>query len=32
MRNETEVVLRLSSNVFGNSDKANFPYELLLTD
>ena len=32
-KNETEVVLRLSSNMIGDSnDKANFPYELLSTD
>ena len=31
MKNETDVVLRLSSNMIGNSDdEANFPYELLL--
>ena len=33
MKNETEVVLRLSSNMFGNSDnKINFPHELSLTN
>ena len=33
IQNETEVVLRLSPNMIGNSnDKANFPHELLLTD
>ena len=31
IKNESEVVLRLSSNMIGN-DKTNFPYELLLTD
>ena len=32
MKNEAEVVLRLSSNMIGNSDdKTNFPNELLLT-
>ena len=32
MKNETEVVLRLSSNMIVDSnDKTNFPYELLLT-
>ena len=32
-KNETEVVLRLSSNMIGNSDdKTNFPHELLLTN
>ena len=31
--NETEVVLRLSPSMIGDSnDEANFPYELLLTD
>ena len=31
--NESEVTLRLSSNMIGNSnDKTNFPHELLLTD
>ena len=29
IKNETEVVLRLSSNIIGNSnDKSNFPHEL----
>ena len=29
IKNETEVVLRLSSNMIGNSnDKSNFPHEL----
>ena len=33
MKNKTEVVLRLSSNMIGNSDdKIYFPYELLLTN
>ena len=33
IKNETEVVLRLSSNMIGDSDdKINFPYELLLTN
>ena len=33
IKNETEVVLRLSSNMFGNSDnKINFPHELSLTN
>ena len=33
IRNETEEVLTLSSNMIGNSnDKVNFPQELLLTD
>ena len=33
MKNETDVVLRLSSNMIGNSDdKTNFPHELLLTN
>ena len=33
MKNETEVVLRLSSNMIGNSDdKTNFPQKLLLTN
>ena len=32
IENETEVVLRLSSNMIGDSDdKINFPHELLLT-
>ena len=31
VKNETEVVLRVSSNMIGNSnDKSNFPHELLL--
>ena len=30
-KNETEVVLRLSSNRIGNNE-TNFPHELLLTD
>ena len=33
MKNEIEVVLRLSSNMIGNSnDETNFPQELLLTN
>ena len=33
IKNETEVVLRLSHNMIGNfNDEANFPHELLLTD
>ena len=33
MKNETEIVLRLSSNMIGNSnDETNFPHELLLTN
>ena len=33
IKNETEVVLRLSSNMIRNSnDKANFPHELLFTN
>ena len=33
IKNETEVVLRLSSNMIGNSDdKTNFPHKLLLTN
>ena len=33
IRNETEVVLRLSSNMIGDSnDETNFPHKLLLTD
>ena len=33
IKNETEVVLRLSSNMIGDSDdKINFPHELLLTN
>ena len=33
IKNKTEVVLRLSSNMIGNSDdKTNFPHELLLTN
>ena len=33
MKNETDVVLRLSSNIIGNSDdNTNFPQELLLTN
>ena len=33
IKNETEVVLRLSPNMIGDSnDKTNFPHELLLTE
>ena len=33
IKNKTEVVLRLSSNMIGDSDdKINFPHELLLTN
>ena len=33
IKNETEIVLRLSSNMIGNSDdETNFPHELLLTN
>ena len=33
IKNETDVVLRLSSNMIGNySDSTNFPHELLLTN
>ena len=33
IKNETDVVLRLSSNMIGNSDdNTNFPHELLLTN
>ena len=33
IKNEAEVVLRLSLNVIGHSnDETNFPHELLLTD
>ena len=33
VKNETEVVLRLSSNMIGNSnDETNFPHKLLLTN
>ena len=32
-KNETDVILRLSSNMIGNSDdEANFPHKLLLTN
>ena len=32
-KNETDVILRLSSNMIGNSDdEANFPHRLLLTN
>ena len=33
IKNETDVVLRISSNIVGNSnDNTNFPHELLLTN
>ena len=33
IKNETDVVLRLSPNMIGDfNDKTNFPHELLLTD
>ena len=33
MKNGTDVILRLSSNMIGNSgDEANFPHKLLLTN
>ena len=33
IKNETDVVLRLSSNMVGNSgDNTNFPHDILLTD
>ena len=33
IKNETEVVLKLSSNLIGNSDnKINFPHELFITN
>ena len=33
IKNETEIVLRLSSNMIGNSDdETNFPHKLLLTN
>ena len=33
IKNETEMVLRLSSNMIGNfNDETNFPHELLLTN
>ena len=33
IKNESEVILRLSSNIIGDSnDKTNFPHELLLTN
>ena len=33
IKNETEVVIRLSPNMIGDSnDETNFPHELLLTD
>ena len=31
IKNESEVVLRLSSNMIGNNE-TNFPHEILLTD
>ena len=31
IKNESEVVLRLSSNIVGNNE-SNFPHELLITD
>ena len=32
IKNETEVIWRSSPNMVGDSDEANFPHELLLTD
>ena len=33
IKNETDVILKLSSNMIGNSDdEANFPHKLLLTN
>ena len=33
IKNETDVILRLSSNMIGNSDdETNFPHKLLLTN
>ena len=33
IKNETDIVLRLSSNIIGNlDDKTNFPHELLLNN
>ena len=33
IKNETDVILRLSSNIIGNSDdEINFPHKLLLTN
>ena len=32
IKNETEVIWRSSPNMIGDSDEANFPHELLLTD
>ena len=33
IKNETDVILRLSSNIIGNSDDGtNFPHKLLLTN
>ena len=32
MKNKTEIILRLSSNMIGNSDdKTNFPHEITIT-
>ena len=32
IKNETEVIWRSSPNMIGDSDEANFPHEVLLTD
>ena len=32
IKDETDVVLRISSNMVGNSNDNNFPHELLLTN
>ena len=32
IKNESDVVLRLSSNMIGNSNDTNFPHELLSTN
>ena len=32
IKNETEIVSRLSSSMIGNSDETNFPHDLLLTN
>ena len=33
IKNKTDIILRLSSNMIGNSDdETNFPYKLLLTN
>ena len=33
IKNETDVILKISSNMIGNSDdKSNFPHKLLLTN